>query len=138
MFTSQSSFHTIRRVSPRGKFHVVPGPSRMDAPRDHLFMLWLLKGKACRIFTSSPKGTTTRDDLVPRARVQILLAHHEQCMHEDVISSRGRTQKAKLLISRAEPPIPLLDSTLRQLTRTVDQSGSSLRTTEAEHQSDSC
>ena len=112
-------------------------------------MLWLFKGKACRIFTSNPKGTTTRDDLVPRARIQILLAHHEQCMHEDVISSRGRTQKAKLLISRAEPPIPLLDSTLRQLiplldstlrqlTRTVDQSGSSLRTAEVEHQSDSC
>ena len=142
MFTSQSSFHTIRRVSPRGKFHVVPGSSRTDASRDHLFsrsahsgftkeklaVFSLVVPKEQRLAMISFPGLGSRSFLHTMNNAYTRTSHRHA----------GAQQNAKLLISRAGPPIPLFDSTQRQLTSVVDQSGSPLRTAEDEHQSDSC
>ena len=141
MFTSQSSFHSQTRFStreiPRGPRlfthgRITRSPFSCSAhscfTKEKLAVFSLVIPKEQRLAMISFPGLGSRSFLHTMNNAYTRTSHRHA----------GAQQNAKLLISRAEPPIPLFDSTQRQLTSVVDQSGSPLRTAEDEHQSDSC
>ena len=138
MFTSQSLFHNQTRFStreiPRGPRPFTHGRATRSPfscsgfSKEKLAVFSLVIPKEQRLAMISFPGLGSRSFQHTMNNAYTRTSYRPADAH----------QKAKLLISRAEPPIPLFDSTQRQQTSVVDQSDSSLRTTEVEHQSDSC